>query len=147
MKIAKVFPRKTNASPDDKLSFFSPPPKILPEIDEVHVSVTFTYDIEKAEKLAKSWNHVAPVKLGGPAFNDHGDIFVPGKYLKNGYVITSRGCPNNCWFCDVHEREGNIRELPITEGYNLLDSNILACSIEHIRKVFKMLKNSLKKQD
>lgn len=56
MKIARVFPRKTNATPDDELVFFGPPPLlILPEIDEVHVSVTFTYDRPKAEELAEDW--------------------------------------------------------------------------------------------
>jgi len=71
---------------------------------------------------------------------DPGGIFVPGRYLKKGYVITSRGCPNNCWFCDVPKREGALRELPVTSGHNLLDSNILACSEKHITEVFHMLK-------
>jgi hypothetical protein len=61
-------------------------------------------------------------------------------YLKKGYVITSRGCPNRCWFCGVWRREGeDIRELPITEGWNILDDNFLACSTEHINNVFLML--------
>jgi hypothetical protein len=68
-----------------------------------------------------------------------GDEFQPGMYLKKGYVITSRGCPNQCWFCSVPEREGNIRELEIHAGWNVLDDNLLACSKEHITKVFKML--------
>jgi hypothetical protein len=41
----------------------------------------------------------------------------------------------------VPKREGNIvRELPITEGFNVLDDNFLRCSQEHIVKVFNMLK-------
>ena len=140
--IARVFPRKTNASPDDYLAFFGPPPKHLRPgvVDEIHVSVTFTYVIPIARKLATQWQHISPVKIGGPALGHPGSNFITGMYLKQGYIITSRGCPNNCWFCDVHKREGNIRELPIMQGSNLLDSNILACSIEHIRKVFKILK-------
>ena len=145
MKIARVFPRKTNASPVDELSFFDEPGMFPIDVDEVHISVTFSYDIEKAEKLAITWKHIAPVKIGGVAMGDAGGGFVPGMYLKKGYVITSRGCPNNCWFCDVHGREGGIRELPITEGHNLLDSNILACSISHVQKVFKMLKRQKKR--
>jgi len=40
----------------------------------------------------------------------------------------------------VPEREGyQLRELPITEGWNVLDDNLLACSDEHIRAVFAML--------
>jgi hypothetical protein len=61
-------------------------------------------------------------------------------YLKPGYVITSRGCPNHCWFCSVWKREGNVRELPVTEGWNVLDDNLLACSRQHIVSVFAMLK-------
>lgn len=69
-----------------------------------------------------------------------GGAFTPGMYLKSGYVITSRGCPNHCWFCSVPTREGNLRELPVTEGNNILDDNLLACSEQHIRTVFSMLK-------
>ena len=144
MKIARVFPRKTNATPDDDMCFFGPPPLLfLPEIDEVHVSVAFTYDREKAEELAEDWRIVgAPVKIGGPAYDDpaEGD-FVPGRYLKNGYVITSRGCNNRCWFCSAWRREGKLRELPITNGWDVLDNNLLQCSEDHIRAVFDMLKH------
>lgn len=143
MKIARVFPRKTTATPDDELVFFDSPPLLtLPQIDEVHVSVTFTYDREKAEELAEDWKWVGvPVKLGGPAYDDpaEGD-FVPGRYLKKGYVITSRWCNNHCWFCSAWRREGKLRELPITHGWNVLDNNLLQCSEEHIRAVFEMLK-------
>jgi hypothetical protein len=69
-----------------------------------------------------------------------GGEFEPGRYLKPGYVITSRGCPNRCWFCDVWKREGNVRELEVTEGWNVLDDNLLACSADHIQRVFAMLK-------
>ena len=143
MNIARVFPRKTAATPDDALAFTTPPPKELPDIDEVHVSLAFSYDRPKAEQLAKAWRRTGvPVKLGGPAMGEAGGDFTPGMYLKHGYVITSRGCPNEkgCWFCEVPKREGPLRELPVTSGANLLDDNILACSEEHIKKVFAMLK-------
>ena len=97
-KIARVFPRKTNASPEDEYSFFDAPGMFLPEIDEVHISVAFTYDLPRAEILAKAWEHIAPVGIGGPAMGEAGGEFIPGMYLKPGYVITSRGCPNRCWF-------------------------------------------------
>ncbi len=141
MKIARVFPRVTNATPRDEYTFFDGPGLFLPPIDEIHISVVFTYDIEQVEYLAKQWEHIAPVKIGGPAFNEPGGDFIPGMYLKPGYVITSRGCPNNCWFCSVWRREGReVRELPVTEGNNVLDDNLLACSDGHTREVFKMLK-------
>lgn len=147
-KIARVFPRKTAATPDDDLVFFGPPPRLtLPEIDEVHVSVTFTYDRKKAEELAYDWEAVGvPVKIGGPAYDDPADgDFIPGRYLKKGYVITSRGCNNQCWFCSAWRREGKLRELPITEGWNVLDNNLLQCSEDHIRSVFEMLKRQKEK--
>lgn len=141
-RIARVFPRKTNATPTDDLVFFSAPPVLLlPEIDEVHVSVTFTYDRPKAEELARQWEMVGvPVKIGGPAYDDPAaGEFIPGRYLKEGYTITSRGCNNMCWFCMAPRREGKLRELEIKPGWNVLDNNLLQCSETHIRAVFDML--------
>jgi len=140
MKIIRVFPRRTNATPDDDLVRFDVPGWFDIEPDEVHVSVTFDWDKERGEWLAEQWRRVAPVYIGGPAYNDPGDEFTPGLYLKKGYVFTSRGCPNHCWFCVVPKREGGIRELEIKDGWNLLDSNLLACSDQHIKAVFAMLK-------
>ena len=147
-RIARVFPRKTKATPDDALAFTSVPPRDgIGDIDEVHISVAFTYDLPKAEQLAEAWRSLGvPVLVGGPAFNHPGGDFVPGMYLKKGYVITSRGCPNRCWFCSVPMREGGVlRELPVTEGHIVLDDNLLACSDQHIREVFEMLKRQEEK--
>lgn len=129
MNFARVFPRRTKATPDDALAFTTPPPRELPEIDAVHVSVAFTYDMEKACALAEAWMKTGlPVNMGGPAFSEPGGDFVPGRYLKKGYVITSRGCPNRCWFCSVPQREGyTLRELPVMDGWNVMDDNLLAC--------------------
>lgn len=141
-KIIRVFPRQTAATPDDNMTRVAVPPSMFDEADEVHISVAFTWDLPMAERLEKLWKHVAPVLIGGPALNAPGGDFVPGQYVKNGYVLTSRGCPNRCWFCQVWRREGGeIRELPITEGWNLLDDNLLACSDQHIQKVFAMLES------
>ena len=140
MKIARIFPRKTKATPDDDLVFTAPPPNELPDIDEAHISVTFTYDIQKAEQLAEAWIKTGlPVTMGGPAYNNPGGDFTPGLYLKKGYVITSRGCNSGCWFCSVPHREGGLKELPITDGWIVNDDNLLACSEKHIRAVFEML--------
>lgn len=137
-RIVRVFPRRTRATPDDAMAYVGLP-SMFAEADEVHISVTFTWDLPEAERLEKEWRHVAPVKIGGPATGMRGEEFVPGRYLKRGYVITSRGCPNNCWFCSVPKREGKLRELPITEGWNVLDDNLLACSDIHIELVLAML--------
>jgi hypothetical protein len=56
MRLVRVFPRKTKATPDDALACFGPP-DLLAEADEVHVSVTFTYDKPAAERLAEQWRH------------------------------------------------------------------------------------------
>ena len=52
MRLIRVFPRKTKATPDDALAYFGPPDRHA-EADEVHVSVTFTYDKAWAEHLAE----------------------------------------------------------------------------------------------
>jgi hypothetical protein len=142
MKIARVFPRRTNATPVDGMAFIGEPDLFshTNEADKVHISVIFSWDLPLAERMSKAWEHIAPVEIGGPAIGQRGEDFEPGRYLKKGYVITSRGCPNRCWFCSVWRREGDtIRELEIKEGWNVLDDNLLACSEEHIREVFKML--------
>ena len=145
--IARVFPRRTSATPDDEYAFVGEPPFfefLPPDITEIHISVTFSWDIPFARHLEQTWRRIAPVKLGGPALGSPAFEFQPGMYLKQGYLFTSRGCPNSCWFCDVPRREGALRELEVKEGWNILDSNLLACSEQHIRKVFDML--SLRKE-
>jgi hypothetical protein len=140
-KVIRVFPRRTNATPTDEYAFTGPLPLFWPEADEVHISVAFTYDLDRAEELAESWKWSGlPIFMGGPATGEPGGDFTPSLYLKPGCVITSRGCPNHCWFCSVWKREGNVRELPITEGWNVMDDNLLACSEPHIRAVFTMLR-------
>lgn len=102
--------------------------------------MAFTWHLSWAETIARQWEAVAPVKIGGPAFNEPGGDFTPGFYMKKGYVITSRGCPNRCWFCAVPKREGGtLRELPVTDGWIITDDNLLACSAPHIKAVFAML--------
>lgn len=138
MRLARVFPRRTKASPDDDLSYFGPP-DLFAEADAVHVDVTFTADIPKAESLAEQWLRVAPVRIGGVAYGDPGQEFVPGRYIKHGYTFTSRGCPRRCWFCSVWKRDPTPRLLPIQDGWNILDDNLLACPEDHVRRVFAML--------
>lgn len=145
-KIARAFPRKTSATPDDDLAFIGVPTRKLVDsvdCDEVHVSVTWTYDIPKAEQIAHAWErNGATVKIGGPAFGDRMGDFTPGLYIKKGYTFTSRGCPNHCWFCSVvAAAHGTIRELPIQDGWNILDDNVLATSEEHFKGVIEMLKH------
>lgn len=139
MRIIRVFPRRTKATPDDDLARFGPP-QLFDEADEVHVSVTFTYDKAIAEELAEQWKYVAPVKVGGVAYGDAGTDFIPGRYIKLGYVFTSRGCPRRCWFCSVWKRDPVPRLLPVIDGWNILDDNLLACPRDHVEAVFAMLR-------
>jgi len=131
-------------TPVDDYAFYGLPPfkQFIPEHDGVHISTVFTWDKEKAEMLQKNWQEVTnkPIFVGGPAYDDRGDGFIPGMYLKRGITITSRGCPNHCWFCSVSQREGDIRELPIMEGNIIQDNNFLACSKEHRLAVYNMLR-------
>lgn len=138
-KIIRVFPSRTNATPDDEDVRIGDTPTMFDQADEVHISVSFSWDLPKADWLAKQWRVVAPVKIGGPATGQRSEEFIPGMYIKKGYTITSRGCPNKCWFCSVWRREGEVRELEIKDGWNVLDDNLLACSDSHIKSVFNML--------
>lgn len=146
-RIIRVFPRRTKATPRDDLAFVGQPPLELPAGDEVRISVAFTWDKPLAENLAASWSQYYPVRLGGPAYNDPGGEFEPGRYLAPGYVMTSRGCPNRCGFCMAWRREGVLRTLPIRDGHIVLDNNLLACPRSHIEAVLDMLGRQRKRAE
>jgi len=136
----RVFPRRTKWTPIDDLAFVGDPPLFRPPDQPVRISVTFTWDIPIAKRLLKSWSdHYSGVQVGGPAFDDPGGEFVPGRFLARGRIITSRGCVRRCPWCLVPGREGRIRELPIKDGWDVIDNNLLACSRNHIDRVFDML--------
>jgi len=149
VRVIRVFPRLTKATPRDATSFVGPPPLWWPEADQVHVSVAFTWDLDYAERLADAWAETTrlPTLMGGPATGMSGGRFTPGLYLREGMTITSRGCPNHCWFCSVWRRDGDTRELPIRYGWNVCDDNLLACSESHIRAVFAMLKRQSRRAE
>jgi hypothetical protein len=138
-RIIRVFPRRNKATPDDPLAYFGPP-DLFAEADEIHVSVTFTADKAIAERLAEQWRFVAPVKIGGVAYEDKSLEFIPGRYIKPGYTITSRGCPRRCWFCDVWRKWPKPVPMQIYDGWNVLDDNLLACPRDHVEAVFAMLR-------
>lgn len=142
MKIARVFPRRTSATPDDDLAFVGDPPLFLPAVDEVHVSCTFTWDRPEAERLASAWAHQGyKVVLGGPAYDAPAGDFTPGLYVKAGMTITSRGCLRRCPFCFVPKREGKLQLLDIKPGWDVLDNNLLACPRPHVEAVLDMLES------
>ncbi len=139
----RVFPARTKWTPNDDLAFIGDPPLWRPQEDlPVRISCTFTWHLEEAERLRRSWERFySDVRVGGPAYDDPGGDFEPGLFLKPGITITSRGCTKKCQWCLVPQREGWIRELPIKPGWNINDNNLLACSMPHIEAVFDMLGN------
>lgn len=142
-RIIRVFCRQTSYTPTDEYAFVGPPPGLfIPEHDEIHIFVSFTWDKPLAEELAFQWESVTnkPVKLGGPAYHSEAGDFTPGLYVRKGITFTSRGCKNNCPWCGVREIEGTLREIPITPGNIIQDNNFLQCSKAHKDKVFDMLR-------
>jgi len=136
-----VFPRKTSYTPEGDNVFFDVPPALAMDenISEAMVSCVFSWDKPRAEWLAEQWGQIMRTSLGGPAYDDPGGDFLPGAFLRDGYVLTSRGCPHKCGFCVVPRREGGIRPLPIQAGSRVLDSNLFACPRDHVESVFRML--------
>lgn len=143
MTTLRVFPRRTNMTPTDDMAFIGNPPLDLwrPQADEVHISVTFTWDIKEGERLAEAWRCYYPVvKSGGPALGDTPNEFIPGRYVKPGITFTTVGCNSKCPWCLVPEREGQLREtVDFAPGYIVQDNNLLQASRGHIERVFSML--------
>ena len=79
MSILRVFPTKTSFTPTDELAFFGGPTLFVPDHDEVHISVTFTWDKKKAVFLKKQWEGFTDkiVRIGGPAYGLWGMISLP----------------------------------------------------------------------
>jgi len=146
----RVFPRRTKWTPTDELAFVGDPPLFRPDDWKmpVRVSLAFTWDIPEGLRLAKAWNqYYSDVLIGGPGVGDPGAEFEPGRFVKQGVTITSRGCPKNCPFCFVPKREGKIREYPVKDGWIVQDNNLLACSNKHQEQVFEMLQRQPKAID
>ena len=126
-------------TPRDKDAYYNTPDLFTPKYKEVHISVTFTWDKDKADRLAFAWEKHGRVRIGGIAIDGESDQpFQAGMYLKHGVTITSRGCPNNCWFCLV--RRGLIELSKFPEGNIVQDNNFLACSKKHRNRVYDMLR-------
>lgn len=144
----RVFPNRTKWTPIDTLAFVGDPPFNKPPQQPVRISVTFTWDLIEGQRLLRAWSdYYDDVKIGGPAFGDLGGEFEPGRFIKEGVTITSRGCPKKCEYCFVPKREGIVRELQIKEGWIIQDNNLLACSRHHIEAVFDMLRRQPKPAD
>jgi hypothetical protein len=143
MRVLRVFPRKTALTPDDPMAFVGEPkaPLWLPPANEVHISVTFTWDLDEARRLADVWGFYYPVvRLGGPAFDAKPNGFTPGCYLRQGVTFTTRGCNGDCPWCLVKRREGRLTEISnFAPGYIIQDNNFLQASQRHLENVGAML--------
>lgn len=139
----RVFLRRTCYTPDDDLAFIGVPPvdtSALPRHARVSVSVAFPWDMDRARSLAAAWASLyRDVQVGGPGTLCPADEFVPGRFLRHGITISSRGCSRACPWCFHHKTDGNTREIPITQGRILEDANLLLCSERHVRSVIAML--------
>jgi len=145
MRVLRVFPRRTSYTPTDEMvavgepGFFRPAPS---EVDEVHVSATFSWDRKAAERLAQAWAVPYPnVQVGGPAFQSPVVGFTAGLYVRQGVTFTTRGCNNHCPWCIVPELEGPLRLISEpSPGHILQDNNLLQAPRSHVDKVFRMLR-------
>lgn len=141
----RVFPRRTSYTPEDEYAFFGLPPFpwMLPPHDEVHISCTFTWDMDEAEELKFQWEAATdkPVRIGGPAYDSFATDFIQGLYLKPNIIFTTRGCNNACPWCHVPKLEGKLHALEdIPIGNVIQDNNFLQADRAHKDRVFEMLK-------
>lgn len=148
MKILRVFLRRTSQTPNDNLVQIGEPDFFTPkDVDEIHISVLFTWDRQEALRLQKIyklfWPHIkSDIKVGGPAFpKTVKPEFIAGRYTKRGITRTTRGCNFCCPWCLVPRIEGSFKELSIIEPGNIIqDDNILFSSWKHFYVVCQMLK-------
>jgi len=144
MKILRVFIKRTSQTPIDEYTTVGFPSLFLPkDVDEVHISTIFSWDIKKALRLKRNYELYYPkVSVGGPAFanGNYDPKFIPGRYVKKGIAITTRGCNFQCPFCLVDKKEGKFQEINIEPGNIIQDNNILLANRDHLNKVFQMLK-------
>jgi len=67
--IARVFPRRTKATPTDDLAFVGIPDLMVKtmEIEEVHISIAFTWDVASAWLDYRVWEAMLPGdRMGAP---------------------------------------------------------------------------------
>ena len=146
MKILRVFVRRTSQTPiDDYVRIGSPDLFIPKDIQQIRISVLFTWDKQQAIELKKDYAARfpnIPLKIGGPAFCSAVGEFKAGRYTKSGITILSRGCNFNCPWCLVSKIEGEFWELYGLEPGNIIqDNNILLSSKGRLRRIFEMLKH------
>ena len=64
--ILRVFPRQTPLTPTDSMVRIGEPSMFEDFYEEIHVSVTFTWDIEESYRLMDLWaDYTNNIKIGG----------------------------------------------------------------------------------
>jgi hypothetical protein len=132
-------------SKGDKVEFFSP----LQKYDKVYSSKIFTYTGENQFLPKNTIKGGTGYRLLDVTLPDEIEHICPDYSLYNidySMGFLTRGCPNNCSFCIVHDKEGNIRANADLEEFTrhkkvvLLDNNVLSCDhgLNQIDKIIKL---------
>lgn len=106
----------------------------------LYLSVPFTWQVEKAQMIAKQWK--GKVQIGGSGLMQPSDCngYEPILFHNACATFTTRGCPNSCKFCAVPKLEGDLKEIPNFRAAPLVcDNNFLAASKQHIKSAIDKL--------
>jgi len=110
--------------------------------DTRYISVAFTWQLEEAARLEAEWTK-GSVLIGGPAVGVPTECegFEPVVFHNPAATFTTRGCPNQCRFCNVPILEPEFREITdFRPGPMVCDNNLLAATTRHIKRVVDKLK-------
>lgn len=92
-RIIRVFPARTHATPDDDLVRINAIPSLFGRGRRGALSVAFTWHPQMAGMGAETMGLRCAGESRRPSLNEPGGDFIPGMYLKKGYVITSAQLP------------------------------------------------------
>ena len=107
----------------------------------LYLSVPFTWLVDEANKIAKSWH--GEVRIGGSGLMRPNECegYEPILFHNACATFTTRGCVNSCGFCAVPKLEGDLREIrDFRPAPVICDNNFLAASKKHIRRAIDKLK-------
>jgi hypothetical protein len=158
--ILRVFVRRNKYTPDDRGAFIGFPLEdgdlinpheapMLGVVDEIRVSIVFSWDLVRGRQIASAWERFylgrVPVKIGGPALRSPCKGFTPGMYVKAGITYTSRGCNQQCPWCQAWDIEGQHRLIEnFEDGWIIADNDFLGCPWSHRLHVYDMLRRQTK---
>lgn len=109
--------------------------------DTLYISVPFTWQMARAERLANEWRGKA--LIGGPGTMTPNECygFEPILFHNPCATVTTRGCPNSCGFCAVSNLEPQFYEIPDYRPAPVIcDNNFTAASIKHQEHVVEKQK-------